>query len=436
MKEYREYVQELSQLTADFGNGCDPLIVERVGDALNGEPAARLKQLVGNAEIRAAGAFFTGPSLSKLLVSQIAPTIDSKARILDPACGSGDLLLACAEYLPQEPTASRTMRRWSTQLSGRDLHPEFIQVAKLRIGLAAAQAFNTARVDATKHLAKLRSGCGLAEIAAYQSATHILLNPPFVALPAPKSCSWRQGQINAAALFLEKAVECARPGTYIAAILPDVIRSGSGYAALREMVQHYCRVSHIQVYGRFSRSADVDVFTLCAQKRRSVELRGPQVAWFATDLVSTPHSLRFGDLFRVSVGTVVDYRDPHRGPWRRFLTSKSTPGWETLRDIAGRRRSRRPVLKPPFVLVKRTSSPSDAFRATASIVVGDNPVAIENHLLVLQPNDKKLKTCRKAMTALGDPRTSSWLNDRIRCRHLTVGALSEIPWWPDFKEVK
>jgi hypothetical protein len=30
---------------------------------------------------------------------------------------------------------------------------------------------------------------------------------------------------------------------------------------------------------------------------------------------------------------------------------------------------------------------------------------------------------------LKDPRTTTWLNERIRCRHLTVGAVRDLPWW-------
>jgi hypothetical protein len=56
-------------------------------------------------------------------------------------------------------------------------------------------------------------------------------------------------------------------------------------------------------------------------------------------------------------------------------------------------------------------------------------VAIENHLLVLRPKDDSPKTCEELLGLLSLQRTNEWLNRRIRCRHLTVGALADLPWW-------
>jgi hypothetical protein len=40
-----------------------------------------------------------------------------------------------------------------------------------------------------------------------------------------------------------------------------------------------------------------------------------------------------------------------------------------------------------------------------------------------------VRTCRELLDILKDDQTTHWLDQRIRCRHLTVAALDELPWW-------
>ena len=86
------------------------------------------------------------------------------------------------------------------------------------------------------------------------------------------------------------------------------------------------------------------------------------------------------------------------------------------------------TFQPPFVVVRRTSRPDDKFRAVATVIVGHELVAVENHLMVLLPKDNKLSSCKKLLSVLKSEETNKWLNERIRCRHLTVNALKNVPW--------
>jgi hypothetical protein len=79
--------------------------------------------------------------------------------------------------------------------------------------------------------------------------------------------------------------------------------------------------------------------------------------------------------------------------------------------------------------VRRTSRPGDEHRAVATIVVCDRPVAVENHLLVCRPRDGSGTACQTLLDVLQRPETTSWLDRRICCRHLTVSAVRSIPWW-------
>jgi hypothetical protein len=58
-------------------------------------------------------------------------------------------------------------------------------------------------------------------------------------------------------------------------------------------------------------------------------------------------------------------------------------------------------------------------------------MAVENHLLIALPHDKKVGTCRKLLEMLKRDATSKWMNERIRCRHLTVGSVGDLPWAED-----
>jgi len=61
-------------------------------------------------------------------------------------------------------------------------------------------------------------------------------------------------------------------------------------------------------------------------------------------------------------------------------------------------------------------------------VTSKDSIAIENHLLVAIPRDKKVGTCKKLLDLLKLDATSEWMNKRICCRHLTVSSVGDLPW--------
>ena len=82
------------------------------------------------------------------------------------------------------------------------------------------------------------------------------------------------------------------------------------------------------------------------------------------------------------------------------------------------------------MVIRRTSRPGHPFRAAATIILGKAPVAVENHLIVCEPRDRLAETCRALMLQLHTQQVNDFLDQRIRCRHLTVGAVAEIPFTP------
>jgi hypothetical protein len=112
-----------------------------------------------------------------------------------------------------------------------------------------------------------------------------------------------------------------------------------------------------------------------------------------------------------------------------YITPKTLPSWETITQIEHGRKFEGKAYQTPFVAVRRTSRPGHKFRAVGTIVNTGGEVAVENHLLVLLPKSGMLDDCQALLKLFQDERTNNWLDERIRCRHLTVSSLRELPWW-------
>lgn len=431
MEPFEPYVRSLESLALRVGSLASPSAKdeEHIAATLDGQPSERLRKLVTLPVRRSAGAFFTGQAVADRALGPFTPTLSDLSIVYDPACGVADLLMACARRLPLQHDLATTVARWGDQLRGLDVHPEFIRAAKARLVLLAVARGVPTSGRPLPPLAQtfphLRVANAFNEMPA-TTASHILLNPPYGRVSAPADCTWGTGKVSQAALFLDRCLADATWGTRIVAILPDVLRTGSSYSRWRVAVEARARIDSVEVVGAFDAWADVDVFVL----RMIVGAPEPagSIAWWKPDAHVPSECV--GDQFDVHVGPVVPHRHKHLGRWHPYLFARLLPPWTAFEaDIGKRRRFRGRVFVPPFVAVRRTSAPRDKSRALATIVVGNRPVAVENHLLVLKPRDHSLKRCEQLLTLLQDERTNRWLDERIRCRHLTVGVLRDLPWW-------
>ncbi len=431
LRGYQIYVEELRSLVAGATSAeRSSDIDDSLQAALDGQAAESLRRLVPLDALRRDGVFLTSSELAIRAVRHLLPTLDARSVILDPTCGAGDLLLACLEALPAKPSLSLTLRAWEAQLAGRDLHSELLDATRQRLLLAAVKRFPGTRLSRRTLkrplFPNIEKGCGLRG-RLYESATHLVMNPPFTATPAPDLCDWSSGQVNSAAIFLEHALRRTTPGTIIAAILPDVLRSGSRYRKWRRLVECLAQVEHLEIEDQFDRWADVHVFLLTLRVRKPAAPSSKRT----TDWTRRSEASRLGDRFAVRIGPVVDYRDPHEGGEHPFIRSRDLPGWGSLSRISRTRRFAGRLIEPPFIGVRRTSRPGDAHRAVGTLVLGRSPVAVENHVICLIPHRGGQRSCKAALRNLRDPQSTEWLDQRIRCRHLTVGALADLPWWSD-----
>lgn len=423
---YGTYVARLKTLASENqrADGWN----ERADAALDGEASRELRKVIALKTRRRYGAFFTGSKLAARL-AKLGTKLGANSVIYDPSVGMGDLLIAIAKQLPRGRTLDKTLRRWSRQLTGTDIHPLFVEGAKTRLIILAQQRHGI-KSPATKSTVRLFQGIrvadGLTERDAYAQATHLTLNPPFVLTDAPADCEWAGGRITQAAMFVITALEQAKPGTELVAILPDVLRSGSFTEKWRKRVEQLATVKLVKPYGVFDESADVDVFLLRLIRKKK-NSKAKSVAWSAAPAQAQS---TVGDFFEVHVGRVVPHRDPEKGKSHPYIHARCVPAWKVMREFGEHRQHEGKVYQAPFVVIRRTSRPGHLYRAAATVIAGKQKVAVENHLIVCEPKDKTLRSCLKLKTQLKTEAVNKFLDARIRCRHLTVGSVAAIPFQP------
>lgn len=422
--DYSTYVAKLKRLAVESHRAVD--WNTRVEAALNGQASVELRRIAPVETRRKFGAFFTGTDLGSRLIG-CGTGFGATNVFYDPTCGMGDLLIAAARKLPLCYKLPDTLRQWGQQLTGTDLHREFIEGARTRLVLLARQRHEsdeTLRSSVAAFFPNIRVADGLKQEALFTRATHLLLNPPFGQVAAPAGCKWAGGRITEAAAFVVAALERAKPGTEMLAILPEVLRSGSFSEQWRKRVDELGAVDVVEPYGIFDASADVDVFLL-RLARREVESAGNAFNWVKPTEITTT---TVADVFEVHVGRVVPHRDPETGKEHPYIHARSVPTWTEMTNFAETRKHEGLVYKPPFVVIRRTSRPGHPYRAAATVIAGKESVAVENHLIVCEPKDGRLATCRKLMWHLKSETINDYLNRRIRCRHLTVASVRELPW--------
>ena len=414
MREYLGFVRHVDSLLRDLVNGRTRQ--EEIQRVLNGGATTALRRLVPHDVRRSAGAFFTPTKMAAAATRLLEGRLTAASIVYDPACGAGDLLLAAARALPRDNVQRES---WSHQIIGRDLCPEFTAAARRRLLL---EALHDTSPKALPQFLRIRTGCGFSSATAFREATHVVVNPPFGRHIAPPEVPWATGRVSEAATFFWRLLCKLRPGTEIVAILPDVLRSGTNYAAWRRTVAQRAELGSVQFFEQFDHATNVHA-SLFHFVVREFDAAAPPPDWSGP---LAPAGSRVGDHFDVHVGSVVHYRDPHCGRRYPYVHSRNLTPWSTIRTVADSRLSLRPPLCPPLVAVRRMSRPGDRERAIAAIVALDEPIILDNHLLTLTPRRGGLRVCQRLLAELRRPVTTEALNRRIRCRHLTVGALSDL----------
>ncbi|MGB0683779.1 MAG: N-6 DNA methylase [Magnetovibrionaceae bacterium] len=417
-------MEELTELSAT----TDPhSVMDQIEHAINGKAYSELRSRVPLDVRRAKGTFFTSEVLGEELISLIPQEITLAKTALDPCCGAGNLLLSYAKKLPVSTTLKDTIEAWGKVLFGFDTSNELVIATKLRLALLAKQRgrFPSAVENVETLFPNIFVANALKQCEIFGTVDFILLNPPYQSVPAPDWYNFGAGKVSTAALFVDHVCRHLGPSTKVFCILPEVIRCGTRYRKLRENMAERVSAQSVQAIGVFDSWTDIDVFITelsAKEENKSVEIFAAQ----------RPNSnFTVNDFFEVKIGPVVAYRSPKEGELRPYLETKTTPAWAQKHESREFRRFSGTVFKPPFVVVRRTSRPGDKYRAIGTIVRGKYPVAVENHLIVLRPKTGTVKQCKKLLRILKSDATTQHLDNNMRCRHLTVKAVKDIPWSQD-----
>ena len=147
---------------------------------------------------------------------------------------------------------AETLEAWGRQLFGLDLYPEFIRAARARLVLAAALR---GRWDATLGLTDIESwfpgirvGNGLAIPEDLGGVTHVVLIRHLTLSRHRKGLSGPVGKFRQQPYL---SITCWPRGgneTNIAAILPDVLRSGTRYANWRVHVSRQAILRSVSIW--------------------------------------------------------------------------------------------------------------------------------------------------------------------------------------------
>jgi len=381
-------------------------------------------------DIRASqGIFFTGDKIAEKIALSLSAEIVKGASFFDPSCGAGNLLLAVAKSFPIKDRLIDTIVFWGGRFGGCDLNESFILAAKLRLVALACQRHGLQKIS-TSDLNRYLQFFSFFQIGDYLGTELgadfdcVVANPPFGHITAPHGVDWSTGKTQQAGVFIAQALRTAKVGQKIAAVLPDVLRSGTRYRKWRDLVERNSLITALDVYGRFSKTVDVDVFLLSAiVGEGSVQ---PHVdVWQSVISNDSPAYVKLKELFEVRVGPVVPHRLEGAGQSTLYLTTQEAPPFSVVTELPEINFSGTLYL-PPFVVVRRTSSPSDRSRLVPSLVQGVKPIAVENHLLIISPKDRDVRKCLLLMDEFRESRINDWLNSVSRCRHLTTKILADI----------
>ncbi|MGO9568592.1 MAG: N-6 DNA methylase [Desulfomonilaceae bacterium] len=181
---FSEYTREVQSFLCRLSG----LEIQEVNDQissqiLNGETSSALQRLVPVEIRKRAGLFFTNNTLAKKIADILRPELQGGAKLLDPACGAGNLLIACARHLPTGHNLDQTLTLWSKLIRGYDFHIEFIRTAQLRLLLLALSL----HLDETTSACNLKpdqifTGLRVKDTFAQSSLDQdacIVINPPF-----------------------------------------------------------------------------------------------------------------------------------------------------------------------------------------------------------------------------------------------------------------
>jgi adenine-specific DNA-methyltransferase len=240
-----------------------------IGDVLQAVALAAESSLAGLRR-RSLGEFFTPTEIAQHLVAltDYDPLTIAEHKLVDPACGSGNLLAAVVAQTVQTTQSGSldstvVISSLNQNIYGFDIQPIAVLLTRLQLLLASLPLFEDSELsDANLYEAlsfpcvQLRDPLSAPEdfwnlFASFDIA---LGNPPFLKVTKerlPFLLHYKEilaGQPNLYQLFLWWAIRATRAGGRVAFLVPQPIRAGQYLSKLRQRLAETCEMTAITCF--------------------------------------------------------------------------------------------------------------------------------------------------------------------------------------------
>jgi type I restriction enzyme M protein len=188
------------------------------------------------------GTFTTPVPLAELLVQLVRPRKDE--RIIDPACGTGLFLIESLKYMEAQSFTEEKMLsdlqsvsyQYQQNVLGVEWNAEVAELAITNLVLNSISPRGIIRANALNRRELERFGI---QMGAYDI---VLLDPP-IGIPVKDleilhqyAILGQSGRATSEMLFVELAIELARPGGVLALVVPDSLLALPSYLQLRRWI--------------------------------------------------------------------------------------------------------------------------------------------------------------------------------------------------------
>jgi type I restriction enzyme M protein len=238
---------------------------------------AAFQQLTDEAVRSGMGQYFTPEPVVQFMVDVACPTTNDM--VLDPFCGSGHFLVACADAVRKHsrtspPEASRFERE---RLFGIEKDTEMVRLALVDTLLSPAR-IHLVNSDSLVEFAQLDNLLGRRLDPRNGGFSLVLTNPPF-GKRLPREAIEKLAHFELApagrpvpleVLGLERSISFLRPGGRLVIVLPHSIFTNRSTQQVREFVARTCKVLAIVSLpaATFSRHAGVGQASILFAERR------------------------------------------------------------------------------------------------------------------------------------------------------------------------
>jgi predicted RNA methylase len=246
---------------------------------------AAFQQLTEAAVRSGMGQYFTPEPVVRFMV--LLSRVSAKDQVLDPFCGSGHFLAACADFVGQIPgiSSSELTKFEAAGLYGIEQDEHMVRVALTDLLIQGRSRIHLLNSDSLLPLSRYDSLLNLRLGSSGNGFSLVLTNPPF-GKRLPKEAMSGLGEFELASsdrptplevLGLERAITFLKPGGRVAIVLPHSVLTNRSMQSVREYVARTCRIRAVVSLPpeTFSRHAGVGQASILFLERRSTPIHAP-----------------------------------------------------------------------------------------------------------------------------------------------------------------